>query len=103
MVEGVVVAPLTVLGFVVERAVHHLDLTGREVALEVGRVIQSVPQAELDAGEELDAAPCIPLVGQAHLVDLGGGVERHEVEYFRPQALADPGDPGIAQSVPAFV
>ena len=46
--EGEVVAPLAVLGLVVDHAVLDLDLAGREVALVVGRVVVGVPQAELD-------------------------------------------------------
>jgi hypothetical protein len=43
-----VVAPLAVLGLVVDDAVLDLDLADREVALEVRRVVQRVPEAELD-------------------------------------------------------
>ena len=52
---GEVVAPLAVLGLVVDHAVLDLDLADAIVALEVGRVVLRVPQAELDRGEERQA------------------------------------------------
>ena len=45
---GEVIAALAVLGLVVDNAVLYLDLTGREVALEVGLIVLRVPEAELD-------------------------------------------------------
>ena len=49
---GEVVAPLAILGLVVDDLVFDLDLAGAEVALEIGGVVLRVPEAELDAGEE---------------------------------------------------
>ena len=49
---GEVVAPLAVLGRVVDDAVLDLDLAGRVVALEVRRVVLGVPEAELDGPEQ---------------------------------------------------
>ena len=53
---GKVVAPLPVLRLVEDHAVDDLDLTDREVALEVRRVVRGVPQAELDRAEERQAS-----------------------------------------------
>ena len=49
---GEVVAPLAVLGLVVDDLVLDLDLAGVEIALEVGGVVVGFPQAELDRGED---------------------------------------------------
>ena len=51
-VEREVVAPLAVLGLVIDRAAFDLDLAGGEVALEVRRVVERVVEAPLDVGDE---------------------------------------------------
>ena len=98
-----VVAPLAVLGLVVDDAVVDLDLARREVALEVGGVVLGVPQAELDRAEQRQAGRHGSLVGDPGPPDLELLPERHEVERLR----ADPGmrrpDDRVAQPVPAGV
>ncbi len=42
------IAPLAVLGLVVDHAVFYFDFAGVEISLEIGGVIVGVPQAELD-------------------------------------------------------
>ena len=49
------VAPLAVLGLVIDDAVLDLDLADRVVALEVRRVVLCVPEAELDGAEQRQA------------------------------------------------
>ncbi len=51
------VAPLAILGLVVDDAVHDLNLAGAEIALEVGGVVLGIPKAELDAGKNAKASP----------------------------------------------
>ena len=60
------VAALAVLGLVVDGRAVDLDLADAVVALEVGRVVVGVPEAELDEGEELEGAFCLGVVGDRH-------------------------------------
>ena len=46
-VNGKVVAALTVFRLVIDRAAFDFDLAGGEIALEIGRIVLRVPQAEL--------------------------------------------------------
>ena len=47
MVERIMVATLTVLGLVIDGATLDLDLTGREITLEILHIGSSIPQAPL--------------------------------------------------------
>ncbi len=100
---GEMVAPLPVLRRVVDDAVLDLDLADRVVALEVGRIVLRVPQAELDGSEQRHPRGLRPLVGQADAPDLERLTDRDEVARLD----ADPGalrrDRRVAQAVPALV
>ena len=103
-VHGVVVAPLAVLGLVVDggavRRVHlHLDLADREVALVVRLVVEGVPERELDVREERDRLRCVRRVGDRDLLDLGVGVVRDEEQALDADAAALAGDPRVAEAV----
>src|SRR5205823_14897369 len=56
VIEREVVAPLAVLGLVIDRAAFDLDLTAAEIALVVGHVVVGVPEAELQEREQLQRA-----------------------------------------------
>jgi hypothetical protein len=43
VIEGVVVSPLTIFGFVIDDAIVAFDFASREIALEVLAIIGSVP------------------------------------------------------------
>ncbi len=45
---GKMVSSLTILGLVVDDAIHHLDFARIEVTLIVGSIILCIPQGELD-------------------------------------------------------
>ena len=51
--NSVMVTALTVFGLMIDSAALHLDFTGGEIALEVGAVVHSVPQAELHIAEHI--------------------------------------------------
>ena len=68
----IVVAALPVLGLVVDGTRLHLHLAGGEVALEVGAVVYSVPQAELHIAEHVQLPGTIAAVGQGQAVQLAG-------------------------------
>ena len=78
---GEVVAALPVFGRVVDDAFvgHHLDLADREVALEVGGVVQGVPETELDRAEQRQLGARGTVVGDRRPPDLEGLAERDDV------------------------
>ena len=70
--HGVVVAALAVLGLVVDDAALYLHLTGGEIALEVGAVVHSIPQAELHIAEQIQLLDDGAAVAHGHPVQLTG-------------------------------
>ena len=102
-VQRVVVAALTVLGFVVDRAALDLDLAGRKIALEVGGIIHGVPQAELYVAENGKRFRFLTLVGQHQAVDLAVVTHGDEQLQFGSQAVLFPGQYAVAQAVAALV
>src|SRR5450759_4526029 len=97
------VAPLPVLGLVVDDAVLHLHLADGVVALEVGGVVLGVPEAELDGAEEGELRRLSPFVRYPDPPDLHGLPAGDEVERFRADALVPRRDDGIAKAVTAGV
>ena len=102
-VHGEVIAALAVLGLMVYGAALDLHLAGGEVALEVGGVVLSVPQAELHEAEQGNILDGGGFVGQLHPCHQGVHTPGHEGELLCFQAVLDAGDVGIAQAVAAFV
>ena len=98
-----VVAPLAVLGRVVDDAVLDLHLADRVVALEVRGVVLGVPQAELDRAEEREPRRLGPLVGDPDPPDLEVLPARHEEQRLRADAPVARGDDRVAQAVAAGV
>ena len=99
----VVVAPLAVLGGVVDRRALDLDLADRVRALEVRHVVQRLVEAELDVREEPELLPLAAPVADGRLPDLGvlaDGDEEQELD-LDPVLLAD--DARVAEAVPALV
>ena len=101
--ERIVVPPLPVLGLVIDGPGLQLHLAGGVVALEVGAVVHSVPEAELHIGEEAEGLDCLALVGkgeadQQAVVPLGD-------QQFLPggKAVLCALQDGIAQAVAAEV
>ena len=97
------IAPLAVLGLVVDRAAVDLDFADRVRALVVGHVVERFEEAELLAGKELRRFALCRLVAHRHLPDFEVLAGRHEEQRldFEPLALAD--DARVAQPVPALV
>ena len=101
--DGVVVAPLAVLGLVIDRRAADLDLAGGVVALEVRGVVHRIPEAELHIGEEtqLFFRVCVVADGDAHqeaVVALG------DEQLLRDgDAVLRALDHGVAQTVAALV
>ncbi len=64
---GEVIAPLSVLGLVVDDALHHFHFADVEVALEVGCVVLCIPERELDGGEEVQRRGRVAVIGDGRL------------------------------------
>ncbi len=101
--EGKVVAPLSVLGPVVDDAAVHLHLTGREVALKVGGVILRVPETELHRREDRQCPGLLPEVGEAEPPHLEGLAERHVIERFGTDPPVPRSDHGVGEAMTALV
>ncbi len=101
--DRVVVAALAVLGLVVDGAADDLNLADGEVSLEVGHIIVSIPQTELNKAEELDLLCGVSGVGQGDLVELTGGAHRDHSGLGGSDAALCRGDLGIAKTVTALV
>jgi hypothetical protein len=78
---GKVIAALAVLGLVVDDLVFHFHLAGAEVALEVGGVVQGIPQAELDEEKGRQLGGFSALVGDRQLPDFQVFTQRHKVAH----------------------
>ena len=102
-VEGVVVAALAVLRFVVDDAALHLHLAGGEVALEVQHIVLGVPQAEFHKGGEDHVLALVGFVPQGDLVYLGVHPQGHEGKLAGAQAVLFAGDDGVAHAMAAGV
>ena len=102
-IEGVVIAALAVLGFVVDDAALHLHLAGGEVALEIQHIVLGVPQAELHKGGENHVLGGVGFVPQGDLMHLGVHAQGHEGQLAGAQAVLFAGDDGVAHAVAAGV
>ena len=101
---GEVIAPLAVLGLVIDHPVLDLDLAGAEVALEVGGVVLRVPQAELDAAKRPRARPASSRwLVSGELPDLQVLAQRHEIAGLGLDAAVGRADDRVAQAVAAVV
>ncbi len=98
-----VVAALPILGDVEDHRAVDLHLTGREVALEVGRVVPRVPQAELGRAEQREACAGVALVRDPHAPHLEVRAERHEEQALGRDAVLPRLDDGVAEAVTAAV
>ena len=99
----IVVAALPVLGLVVDGTRLHLHLAGGEVALEVGAIVHSVPQAELHIAEHVQLPGTITAVGQGQAVQLTGIALGHEQLLRGADAVLFTLQNGVAQPVAAAV
>jgi hypothetical protein len=98
-----VVAPLAVLGQVVDHAVLDQDFARGQVALEVRGVVLGIPQAELHSPEQRHAGGRRPVVGDPrppHLERLSG---RHQVGGLHADPATARGDDGVPEAVAAGV
>ena len=97
------VAALAVLSLVVDGAALDLDFAGREIALEVGGIVHSIPEAELQIAEYSKRFRCITLVGQHQTVDLAVVAYRHKQLQLRGQTVLFAGDDAVPEAVAALI
>ena len=98
-----VVAPFAVLGLVVDHSVDHLDLSGGEVALKVGGVIPGIPQAELQAGKDVQRPRFGAAVGERQVPHLEVFTQRDEIARAGFHPLVEGFNDSIAQAVAAGI
>ena len=97
------VAPLAVLGLVIDRAAIHLDLAGGVVALEVGAVVHRVPETEFEIRKRPHGFFSVAAVVQRHAHQKTVVPERDEQLLPGAKAVLLALDDRIAQSVAAAV
>lgn len=105
--ERVVVAALLELGLVVDDGVggglFDFDFAGRQVALEIARVVHRVPQAPFHAAGHVHRHRFAGVVLDRKVVDLGGRVQRYERGESGSDALVVGMERGVSNAVAAFV
>jgi len=97
------VAALAVLGLVVDGAALDLDFAGREIALEVGGIVHSIPETELQIAEYSKRFRYITLVGQHQTVDLAVVAYRHKQLQLRGQTVLFAGNDAVPEAVAALI
>ena len=99
----IVIAALTVFRLMVDDGRLHLHLAGGEVALEVGAVVNGIPQAELHIAEHIQLFYGIRLIFQSQAVQLTGIAGGHEQFLRSGNTVLLTLQNGIAQTVAAGV
>jgi hypothetical protein len=74
-----VVAPLSILRFMIDHPIDHLNFACREVALEIGGIVPSIPQAELDRRIDREVSRLITVVGEANFPNLEVLTQGYEI------------------------
>ncbi len=101
--EREVVAPLPEAGPVEDHPAVHLDLGGVQVALEVRRVVERVPQAELDRSNHGERRGVRAVIRDANRPCLERLAGRDEVDRLDLDPLAGGTDHRVAEAVTAPV
>ena len=100
-INSVVIAAFTIFRLVVNCRPHHFDLTGREIALEIGLIIRGIPQTEFYEAEQVQMLFLRPVIGQDHAVDLAGVADRNKGLQLCCYLVLAASDNRIAQAVTA--
>src|SRR5262245_16485089 len=97
-----VIPPLAIFRDMINCRTIDMHFAGTKVALEIGHVVQRVPQTELDVRKQLQPPWRLSAVFNRDLQHFAIRAERHEGQkrrrYFSPLAL----NPRVSQSVSAF-
>ena len=97
------VAPLPVLGLVVDGIRLDLHLAGGEIALEIFHIGRCVPETPFQEAVKLEGLTSAGGIGQANPVNLAAMADRHEKEHLCTKAILLACQAGIAHPVPALV
>ena len=97
------VTALAVLGLVVDCTALDFHLTCRKIALEVGGIVHSIPEAELQIAEYSKRFRCITLVGQHQTVNFTVIAHRNKQFQLGGKTVFLAGDGGIPQTMAALV
>ena len=97
------VAALLVFGLVIDYRALYLNLTGREVALEVLHISRCVPKTPLLEAEQLKLLYLIGGVGQRQFLDLGPGLKGNKEEHLCGDTVLSALNGGIVHTVTALV
>ena len=101
--HGVVVAAFAVFGFVVNRAAFHFHFPNAVVALEVGHIVKSIPQAEFHKREQFDFFRSSAFVFQHNPMDFTSVMQRDKGRLRDRQVVFFRSNDRIAHAVAAFI
>ena len=101
--DSIVIPSLPVFRLVIDPAAADLHLSCGEIALEIGRVILRVPQAELHVAEDIENLFAVTFIGESQPVDLTGRVHRHENFLLCSQPILLRCDHRVSEAVAAAV
>ena len=101
--DSIVIPSLPVFRLVIDPAAADLHLSCGEIALEIGRVILRVPQAELHVAEDIENLFAVTFIGESQPVDLTGRVHRHENFLLCSQPVLLRCDHRVSEAVAAAV
>ena len=102
-VEGVVIPPLPVFGFVINDTWFDLNFTGTQVALVVLRIIHCIPQAPFHGSIKGQFLWLVGFVGDADQMQLAGFPQRHRQGDLGFQSILFPFEDAVTDTVPAPV
>ncbi|OPZ81025.1 MAG: hypothetical protein BWY77_00820 [bacterium ADurb.Bin431] len=97
------IAALTVFGLVVDHPLLDLHLAGAEVALEIGRVILGIPEAEFHRRKEREPGRFLALVGNLHPPDFQILSQGNKEKGLGPDAGRGGADDAVAHAVAAEI
>ena len=97
------IAALAILGFVVDNGTVDFHFAGGKIALEVGHIIQGIPQTPFHKGEEFDGFVLLTGIGETYSLDFSLELQRDKKQNFRFQIITPAGDAGVGKSMTAFI
>ena len=102
-VEGIVIPPLPVLGFMINNAVLHFGFGNIQISLIILAVVHRVPQAPFHDAPDMDGLGFHSFVGQSQVMELAVFPHGHKEGHFRLQSVLSRSKFGITHAVTAFV
>ena len=97
------VPALTVLGLVIDGAALDLHLADAQVPLEVGGIVDGVPETEFHIGKKGERFVMVRVVAKSQTIDLTGGPEGDKGEQIGTEAVRCSVETAVAEAVAALV